>query len=460
MRVFIEGAGEVGAHLATMLRAEGNEITVIDNDEKRLAALSTHADVRIIQGNPSSLDVLRRAEVATADLYIAVYPNAPQEVNLVGALLARKIGAKRVFARVNDEDPLQAENKNVYKDLGIEHLFYPEKSAAKEISQFLRMGYALESTDFARGKIQITMSRIYEDSNLIGHNLGEFVASIPAEQRGQFRIISISRNGQSEIPTLQTRFRHGDHVYSIVKKEGLDNLCRQLGATKQEVKKVMIIGGDSIAAMLARDLHDKHGIGVKIIESDYDRCIALDEELNDDIIVTNGDGRNPDFLLDQGLRDYDAFVALTGNDETNVLACVMAKKYGIPRTVAEVENIDYIHLAEEMGVDRVINKKLLTADRIFRFTLSGNAKFIRRMSGTNAESIEYTVVPGAPVTKKPIKDLNFPQNAIICGYVRNTDGISEASIAVGDTQIEAYDKVTVFALPDTVKELDKFFGKN
>ena len=241
-------------------------------------------------------------------------------------------------------------------------------------------------------------------------------------------------------------------MFTVSKREGLKSIIKYFGKTDKTISRVMILGGSPIAEMVARALSSQMS-AVKIIEKSKERCIALSEKLPESVVVVNGDGSNSDFLYEEGIRDYDAFIALTDSDESNVLCSVVAKKFGVPRTVAEVENIEYIRLAEEMGVDTVINKKLITAGKIFKFTLSGKARFVKYMSGSNAEIIEYTVAPGSAITKKPIKDLNFPTNAIIAGVVRGSDSF----IAVGDTRIEDYDRVAIFALPQTIKEIDKFF---
>ena len=190
-----------------------------------------------------------------------------------------------------------------------------------------------------------------------------------------------------------------------------------------------------------------------MIEIDKNRCLELSEKTDNNVIIVNGDGRNSDFLVDENIKDYDAFVAVTGNDEANILACVVAKKFGVSRTVAEVENIEYIKLAEDMGVDAVINKKLLTAGKIFRMTLSSKVRFIKYMSGTNAEVLEYIVAPDSKITQAPLKDIDFPENAVIGGVIRGNDSM----IAIGNTHIEAYDRIAVFAMPDAIKEVDKFF---
>ena len=452
MKIVIEGAGEVGSHLAKMLRAEANEVTVIDDDSERIDALTAYADVETVLGNPSSIQVLRDAGVGKADLFIAVYPYATQEVNIVGALLAKQVGAAKVIARINDEDYLNAENRLLFKELGIELMFYPEKSAADEIVAFLKHNSTAETMDFARGRLQIAVFKLTEDSPILDLKLLEFIKDSTAEELRQFRVIAISRDEQTIIPRLETKFLYGDLVFTITTREGVPALYRHFGKTNITIGKVFILGGGPIGEMLAKTL-DRSGVKVKLVDSDKNRCIELSETLPDTIRIINGDGRNSDFLYEEGIQDYDAFVALTGNDESNVLSCVVAKKFGVARTIAEVENIEYIHIAEEMGVDNVINKKLITAGRIIKFTLSGKARIVRYMTGTNAEVIEYTVAPGASITAGPIKDIDFPRNAIIGGVIRGSD----AFIAVGDTVIEPYDRVAIFALPETIKEIDKFF---
>ena len=452
MKIVIEGAGEIGSHLAKMLRAEANEVTVIDNDLRRLNALGGYADVETVYGAPSSIKALRDAGVARADLFIAVYPFTTQEVNLVGALLAKQLGARKVIARINDEDYLTAENRLLFKELGIELMFYPEKSAADEIISSLKHVSSSDTMDFAHGKLQISVFKIDEDSPMVDLRLEEFIRMMTPEETSLFRIIAISRDDKTIIPKFDTKFLFGDLLFTVSKREGMKSIIKYFGKTDKAIDRVMILGGTPIGEMVARALASQIS-AVKIIEKDKDRCIALTERLPDSVMIINGDGSDSDFLYEEGIRDYDAFIALTGSDESNVLSCVVAKKFGVPRTVAEVENSEYIRLAEEMGVDTVINKKLITAGRIFKFTLSGKARFVKYMSGNNAEIIEYTVAPGSAITKKPLKDLNFPANAIIAGVVRGSDSF----IAVGDTLIEDYDRVAIFALPQTLKEIDKFF---
>ena len=454
MKIIIEGAGQVGSHLAKMLSHEGGDITVIDDNELRLQRLTAVADVVTVLGDPSSITVLKEAGCHKADLFIAVNPTTTQTVNIVSALLAKRLGSKRVIARIDDEAFLLPENKLMFKDMGIDMLFFPEKIASDEIIDMLKHTASTDSMDFARGKLQLVVFRLDDDCPVLDMTVAEFTAAMTAASaQAQLRIIAIARKGETIIPKFDTRFTYNDHLYIIAKREGIPAILKFLGKDNIEVDKVMILGGSEIGEMVAAQLARQQLDSVKIIDIDKNRCRELTEKLPSDVMVANGDARNSDFLVEEGIREYDALVACTGNDEANILSCVVAKKFGVARTVAQVENLEYVRLAEDMGVDVVINKKLITAGRIFKFTLSDKVRFVRYMSGTDAEVLEYTAAPDSKVTRGALKDIGFPRNAIIGGVIRG----SESFIAVGDTRIEPYDRVAVFALPDTVKEVDKFF---
>lgn len=451
MKIIIEGAGEVGAHLAKMLSAEANDITVIDSDEERLARLAMSADVATITGTPSSITSLKEAGVAKADLFIAVNPSTHQDVNVVSALLAKKIGCPKVAARIDDEDYLSYENKYMFTEMGIDMLFYPERIAAGEIMELLRRSSSSEAMDFARGKLQTAIFKLDEDSPLLDVTLSDFVASIP-EVSQKFRVVAISRGDRTLIPKPDTRFKFHDLVFFITTRDAIEPLMSYLGKSNIEVSNLMILGASQIGSMVAKSM-SKHLNSIKVIDIDKQKCLDLSEKTDDNVIVVNGDGRNSDFLLEEDIKSFDAFVAVTGNDEANILACVVAKKFGVSRTIAQVENIEYIKLAEDMGVDATINKKLITAGKIFKMTLSSKVRFVKYMSGTSAEVLEYIVSPDSKITKAPLMELNFPENAVVGGVIRG----NESFIAIGSSQIEAYDRIVVFALPDAVKDVDKMF---
>ena len=441
----------MGSHLAKMLSNESNDITVIDSDQERLDALGAIADVVTVEGNPSTIHTLQEAGTADADLFIAVNPSDSQDVNIVSAMLAKKLGSKKVTARINNEEYLSYENKYLFTEIGIDLLFYPEKIAAGEIADLLKRTASTDSMDFARGKLQMAVFKLEEESSLLGMNMAEF-SQLAAEDGMNYRVVAIARNNQTIIPKFDTKFKYHDLVFIISKREGMDVLMKYIGKKNIEVNNLMILGGSPIGEMVARQMA-KELDSVKLIEMNKEKCLALSEKLPGNVIVVHGAGRHSAMLLEESIKDFDAFVAVTNSSETNILACVAAKSLGIARTIAEVENLEYIRLAESMGVDAVINKKLIAAGRIFKFTLSNKVRFIKYMSGTNAEILEFIVAPDTKITKVPLKDMGFPRNAIIGGIIRG----NESFIAVGDTQIQAYDRVAVFALPEVVKEVDKFF---
>ncbi|MDD4670543.1 MAG: Trk system potassium transporter TrkA [Bacteroidales bacterium] len=448
MKIIIAGAGEVGSHLAKMLNSEYHDLTIIDSDEERLALVSENMDVLTVQGNPTSIEVLTSAGVSKSDLFVSVYPAKEQDVNLVSALLAKQMGAKKVTARINNAEYLSHENKLLFTELGIDLLFYPEKIAAEEISDLLKQAEMSEFVDFAHGKLQLVVFRLDEGAPLIDKTPADF--SYSAEQL-PFRTVAISRGEETIIPQKDTRFKIHDLVFVIARKDSVNEAMSYSGKEDIEIKRLTILGGGRIGEMVARKF-EKTAEFIKLIEINKARCEVLSEILSRTLVI-NGDGRNSDFLYEEDVKSCDAFIAVTSSSETNILACVAAKRMGVTKTIAEVENIEYIKLAEGMGVDAVINKKLITAGRIFRFTLSNKVRTIKCLNGSNAEVLEYIVNPNSLITKAPIKNVHFPKDAVIGGLIRGTESI----IAVGDTLIKPYDRVAVFALPTALKKIDKFF---
>ena len=454
MKIIIEGAGQTGSHLAKLLSLESNEITVIDSDPARIRTLATQADVVTLQGELSSISLLKEAGCADADLFIAVNPRMDQSVNIVSALLAKKLGTKRVIARIDDEAYLSPENKLLFKDMGLDMMLFPEKSASDEITDMLHSSASSDTLNFARGKLQLTVFKLDDDSPLLDMNVAEFAHTVKQMQAdADFRIVAISRGGQTIIPKFDTTFKYHDFLYIISRRDGMPVLMKFLGKDQVDIRRVLILGGSEIGHMVAQKLAKEKMEDIKLIDVDRERCRYLSEVLPDQVTVVCGDARNSDFLLEEDIRSYQAVLAFTGNDEVNILACVVAKKMGVGRVIAQVENLEYMRLAEEMGVDTVINKKLIAASRIFKFTLSDKVRSVRYVSGTDAEVLEYTAAPGSRITKSILKDIDFPSNAIIGGVIRGGDSF----IAVGHTHIEAYDRVAVFALPEAVKDVDKMF---
>ena len=290
MKIVIQGAGEVGSHLAKMLSREDNDITVIDDSAQRLHSITEIADVIAVEGPPSSLKVMREAEVQHADLFISVVPFVPQDVNIVSALLAKNLGAAKVTARIDDNDFLTPENKLLFKQMGIELMFYPERLASDEIFELLKHSSSSESMDFARGRLQVEVFKLEEDSPLLDMKIAEF-AAITTKDELQFRVIAISRGGQTIMPKFDTKLMYHDLVFIIATREGMQFLMKFLGKNTVETDKVMILGGSKIAELVADRLSKKIS-QVKILEKDKERAMVLSEKLDDNVIVVVGDGRN------------------------------------------------------------------------------------------------------------------------------------------------------------------------
>ena len=447
MRIIVAGAGEIGSHLAKMLSMEYHEITVISPDEESLERISGESDIITVEGISSSIDTLVKAGVRNADLFIAVNPDSEQDINIVSSVLAKKLGAKKVTARINNEEYQKNENRILFTDLGIDSLFYPEKIAATEIVNLLKQNTASEFMNYSHGKLQLIVYKLEECSPMVDRT----VAELRERTQNLFRSVAISRDNKTIIPKSATRFKVGDVVYLVSKKEGMEQALSLSGKSKVSVRNLMILGGGRIGEMVARAM-EKQVENIKLIDINPDKCAHLSEVL-DKTLVINGDGRNSDLLMEEGLKDMEAFIAVTSSSETNILSCVVAKRMGISKVIAEVENFEYIKLAEEMGVDSVINKKLITAGKIFRFTLSNKVRSIKVLNGTDAVVLEFIVNTNSKITTGKLKDLHFPEEAIIGGYVRG----NESFIADSESTIRPYDQVVVFANPEAVDKVDKFF---
>ncbi len=446
MRIVIAGAGEVGTHLAKMLSSEEHDLVVIDNDVDRLKAVSSALDVLTIEGNANSIAHLKESKISKADLFIGV--TTSEDVNINSAILSKRLGAKKSIARIDNQEYLLPANKEIFENLGIDYMIYPEKIAAREIVGLLSETGSTEVVEFSGGKLHMYVIRLDEDAPIINMTLRELT---PGDNGLEYRAVAITRQGQTIVPSGDDRFEVGDLVYVISSKVGLKELYKYSGKKQFEVRNIMILGGSRIGRKTAASLGNQHY--VKLIERDRQKSYKLSNILNNTLVI-NGDGTDMELLRQEGLDKMDAFVAVTGNSETNILSCLLAKHMGVKRTIAEVENMDYIHLAENIGVDTIVNKKLITASRIFRFTMSEEVSSIKCLTGTEAEVMEFQVKHDAAATKGTLAEINFPREAIVGGVIRG----KKAFIAHGETQIKPYDHVVVFALPGVIQSIGKFFN--
>ncbi len=448
MRIVIAGAGEVGTHLARLLSQDDHEIVLIDAEEERLKPIDSSLDVLTFEGSATSLDILRETIKKNTDLFIAVAHS--EDTNISAAILAKKLGARKVIARIDNMGYLEKGNREFFKEMGIDHLIYPELIAAKEVISLLKETGTTEFMDFAGGKLSLYVQKLEANAPVLEKTLEEVANTLGTIQ---YRAVAIKRNDRTIIPRGKEEFHDGDLAYVITTRDGISDMMKFSGKRNVEARSIMILGGSRIGRHIALNL--QHDCQVKLIDYNLEKCQTLAEMLEETLVI-NGDGRNRDLLADEGLMNMDAFVAVTGNSETNILSCLLAKKMGVMKTIAEVENMEYINLAENSGIDTIINKKIATAGRISRHTMNPNVTQVKMMTGTDAEVLEFNVCEGARITEGPLRLTNFPKEAIVGGGLRE----GKAFIATGDTQIMVGDKVVVFALPSAFEKLNKFFGSD
>jgi len=446
MKIIIAGAGEVGTHLAKMLSSELHDIIIIDNNEENVKGIDSNLDILTVTGSATSFEILKEANIKKADLLIAVTHS--EETNIACAILAKKLGARQTIARVDNPEYIRPVNKNHFTDLGIDYLIYPERIAAKEITGMVGQTGTSEIVDFTGGKLSLYVLKLEENAPVIGKTLTDVTDSI---DEFDFRAVAITRNSHTIIPRGLDRFQINDLVYVVTNKAGISNVLKYSGKKKREVKNVMILGGSRIGKRTAQSLENR--MNVKLIEKDKTECTLLADELNNTLVI-NGDGRDVELLKEEGLAKMDTFIAVTGSSEVNLLSCLLAKKMGVKKTIAEIENIDYINVAESMGIDTIINKKLVTASRIFKFTMSAEVSTMKCLTGSDAEVLEFRARANSKITRNRLKDLNFPKEAIVGGIIRGNNSF----IAKGDTRIQADDRVVVFAMPAAVKKVETFFN--
>ncbi len=445
MRIIITGDSEVALHLAELLSGENHDVTLISPDRDFLKLIEVHSDLMTLVGDSTSIQVLKNAGVKRTDLLISAHKDG--RFNLLTALLAKRLGTKKCIAKVNEPEYLTQDCKDHYKELGIDFLVSPEKIAAKEIANLLNNTAAAEIFDFSDTRLSLMLVKLDEGAPVIGKTLSEIAEEY---KELDFRAVSIHRRARTIIPKGDDIFQAGDLAYVVTKPTGIDHLLQLSGKNRFEIRNVMIVGGGAVGSHTAAALEKK--FNVKLFELNSDRAAELTDSLRSSLII-NGDARNINLLESEGVGSMDAFVAVTNNSETNILTCLLARRYGVRKTIALVENIDFIDISQSVGIDTIINKKLATASYIIRFTMTAEVISTKCLTSVDAEVFEFHAKEGSPITKKPIRKLNFPKQAIIGGFIRGESGY----IARGDMQIQPGDKVVVFALPEAFHGVDKMF---
>jgi len=448
MKIIIAGAGDVGFHLAKLLSYESQDTYIIDFDGTKLDYINNRLDVITKKGDATSIKLLKEIGIDSADLLIAVTDS--QNTNFTISVIGKSLGVKKTIARIDNPEFL--ENCEVdFKKFGLDFMISPQELAANEIKMLLNQSSFNDTVAFESGLFNVMGTPLTYKSQIINLTVKE------AKQKfanTDYVTIAIKRPGESQtiIPRGDTRYQIDDQVYFCVPNYSLKALYPIIGKTQINIKNVMILGGSSIGKKTARNLCQSN-FNVKLIEKNKEKAALLAEELSHTLVI-NGDGRDLELLEEENIRQTDAFIAVTGNSETNIMSCLVAKSKGVKKTIALVENMDYIDISQTIGVQTLINKKLIAASNIFRHIREGEIIALANLHNIDAEVFEFEVQSGAKVTKHPIKDLKFPRTAIFGGVIRD----EKAIMAFGDLQIKTNDKVIVFCLPEAIKSLEKLFN--
>lgn len=445
MKIIIAGAGAIGFHLAQLLSHENQDIVLIDNNQEVLEYANSILDVLVLEGDSSSLSILNEAQVDRAQLLISV--TTSEKNNLITAMLAKKLGARTTIARVNNQEYLTPDQKANFLEMGVDKLISPNRLAAQEISRLLQRCSLTDIFDFEKGQLSVVGVTLDSESALIDRRVADIAMAYPDLK---FQFVAVLRGHETIMPRGDTILRRNDHLYLVNQKEKLDDILQVMGKEERKVKHLMIVGGKAMgfktAQLLEKDYH------ITLVEESKMACNKLVESLDHSLII-KGDPSNVTLLKEEGLSNMDAFIAVTENSETNIITSLMAEELGVYKTIALVDNVDYTRISQNIGIDTIINKKIIAANNIFRFVRQGKIEAIASLHGVDVEVIEFVVHRRNKLIKKPIKDLHFPKEAIIGGVIRNERSL----IPNGDLILELQDKVIVVTKPVALKKVEALF---
>lgn len=444
MKIVIAGAGEVGSHLAKLLSAEEQDIMLIDSNAERLATLDANYNLMTVEGNPTSFATLREARVGSCDLFIAVTPY--ESNNIVACSIAKNLGAQTTVARIDSYDFMNPANADHVRHMGVDRVIYPEQVAAEEIITALRRSWIRNWFELHNGQIILAGVKLRQGAPIVGMKLKDF-----AFTNRHFHVSAIKRNHETIIPRGDDLLNDGDILYFTTTRDHINDLLTLTGKTEHKIKRVLIMGGSKIAVRLVN--LGREQFKFKIVESNLEICRKLPQKCPDCEII-HGDARDTDLLADIGASDMDAFVALTDSSETNIFTCLTAKDIGIRKTVADVENIQFISQAENLNIGTVVNKKLLASSTIFQLLLHADSSTSKCLALADAEVAELEVRPGSKITRAPVKDLKLAREMTLAGLIRNGEGM----LINGNTLIEPGDHVLVFCLAGALHKVEKLFS--
>lgn len=450
MRIVIAGAGEVGTHLAKMLSNEEQNIVLMDQDGKKLERASHHLEVLPIEGSPTLLSDLERAHVAGADLFVGVTPD--EATNVMACMLAKRVGARHTIARINNPEYLESEYNILMEELGVDSMIYPEELAAREIGSIIEYPWARQYVTLFNGALALVGVKVRNGAPIVGQYLKDLKTLLSGDDGKYFHVVAIKRDFDTLIPRGNTRIEHNDLVFFTCDVDHIDLVRKLSGKIAPKIERVVIMGASPVALRTISKISED--IQVALIDIDKDKCLRLSQERPHNVEIYHGDGRDPEIVDEVNLEESQVFIALTENSETNVLACLAAKRYNVYKTVAKEENIDYIPLAYRLDVGTLINKKLLAAGYIYRTLLGQDTGQVTCLSlVNNAEVIELVTRRDSHIVGRRISDLKLPANMTFGGMMRN----GRPCMIDGNTVFEPYDHVVIFYHDLTINTLKELF---
>lgn len=446
MKIIIAGAYAIGTYLAKLLSRNKQDIILIDDNAENLERVGRDYDLMTIEASPTSIKALKEAGVKDTDLFIAV--TSSETANLTACAMAHKLGAKKTVSKVDNPEYIAPQSQDLFHEVGVNSIIYPEMLAAKDIINGLKMSWVRQRWDVHDGALVMLGIKLRENCKILDKPLREI--SGPDDP---YHVVAIRRHFETIIPGGNDTLKLYDLAYFMTTKDYIPYIRKIVGKEQYvDVKNVMIMGGGRTAVRAVKTMPEY--MDVKVIEKDPARCEVLNELFDEDKLVINGDGRDTALLVEEGIHNTQAFVALTSNAETNILACLTAKQMGVRKTVAAVENFDYVDMAVSLDIGTIVNKKAIAAGHIYQMLLDANVDNVKFLMTVNADVAEFIPVQGSKITRKPIKDINIPKGMTIGGLVRGEEGM----LVSGNTQIEAGDIVVVFCYDVDKKKVEKLFN--
>jgi trk/ktr system potassium uptake protein len=446
VHIIVIGAGQVGYNLTKLLSYEKHDVVIIEKDHDKYTHAAEALDAQSIHGSGTSYKLLEQAGIKNADLLVSVTSN--DEVNLLAALLAKKYGVSKTIARVKNYEFLQEDCPLNAQKMDIDMIIHPESETAMGAVRLLKQTAASHLIEFADGEIVLLGIHLDRDLNILRKPLIELSQEFSDVE---FRTVAIQRGDTTKIPGGADMFLPNDRVFIVISKDKMDQAVKMFGKEHQSIENIMILGGGQTGYLIARELEKE--FNVKIIESDTDASMDLAEKLPKSLVI-KGDGLDLNLLALEGIIDMDAFIAVTGEDETNIVASLMAKHLRVPKIISLINKTEYTPIIPTIGIDAYLSKQMITVNSILKYIRQGQIVSVASIPGTPVEAIELIPKQGSKITRKKLSDVKIPKNALL-GAVQRDDRVF---IPMGDTQIMPGDKVVLFTLPSAIHDVEKIFS--